>query len=697
MQKTEDMDGLAAEMEWQRRLSNPQQKQDKNGVNGAPRLLIAIEDFVVCYNEKSQIEQTTWGVKDKKNPADGDIQALEDVMGTDHHAFDSQFYSSISGVPRGGEVASNLFSTPSAPAAPVGEAAASAASSALSPGVPNALGTAASKADGEPEKKRRKAFDAQGVLTKLVPDIRNFVSNAEAKANTALVAAGEALKLSESSPHAELFSTAAALLQKRVAALKAILGAELGKDATVEEHMKVVKDYKDKPDVKQEYEDKKEPCVSWSHMKCFKQVEAEAMEIEVVDEDSVKQEKERTKSLMKPLDELVTRVKEQRQRLVQALKTRESRDAKEAEKQKRADEQSRLANRVNAEQAQLEKERRPSGAAAVVRSFSIFTFQVAEFKDIPTTTEADLKDNSGTCDFSIPMVVTNCDQLEAACNNLSGFSETRAKFEEDWMKSPQRKPEGSGRAARYVDAAVIATSLLDATSCMRPQPLKLKAALSEADMNSFQNPWHFAYSPTMRAVGPEFSFMASVKYTFKGDRHVIMFPIDSLVKYFSDTMPTGTICNLKKLSNLVTECCLEGAIDMAKRMPVYACTVQPSTVLYTPAGFLVVEQVMNNTDVEGIRWVALPAADAIEDTAPFEAMVKLLQPSDSATPVPASMTLMMKVHAAVKAATKPAPAAPLKTSPIKAKAVASPARAMAPTLTIESTGPAGGEAEDTQS
>jgi hypothetical protein len=98
--------------------------------------------------------------------------------------------------------------------------------------------------------------------------------------------------------------------------------------------------------------------------------------------------------------------------------------------------------------------------------------------------------------------------------------------------------------------------------------------------------------------------------------------------------------------------------------------LNPSTMLYTPAGFLVVEQVMNNADVEGIRWVAMPTEG---NTAPFEAMVKLLQQPLDGAAVPASMQLMMKVHAVLSA---PAPPKTPSKTPTKA-ILPSPARARA--------------------
>lgn len=62
------------------------------GAEGALRVLVPVEEFVVTFNEKAQSERTEWGTKDKKNLDDVDISNFEDVTGTDHHKFDSSVF-----------------------------------------------------------------------------------------------------------------------------------------------------------------------------------------------------------------------------------------------------------------------------------------------------------------------------------------------------------------------------------------------------------------------------------------------------------------------------------------------------------------------------------------------------------------------------------------------------------------------------
>eukprot|EP00972_Heterocapsa_arctica_P012859 1890100-Heterocapsa_arctica.AAC.1 len=71
--------------------------------------MLSIEDFVFQFNEKTQSEKVEWGVKDKKNPTDVDIQELENVMGTDHREFNSSFFKGMSGGEGSGAAVPNVF------------------------------------------------------------------------------------------------------------------------------------------------------------------------------------------------------------------------------------------------------------------------------------------------------------------------------------------------------------------------------------------------------------------------------------------------------------------------------------------------------------------------------------------------------------------------------------------------------------
>lgn len=127
MKRIDEMDSNTAELEFEKRWHSKDYQTET--VNGVQRLLMPIEEFVITMNEKSQVEQTLFGTKDKKNPDDGDIQELEDVMDTYHHKFDSAFYKPIAPLERGClSAGSNLLSTSSATPTPSGSSTKAAAS-----------------------------------------------------------------------------------------------------------------------------------------------------------------------------------------------------------------------------------------------------------------------------------------------------------------------------------------------------------------------------------------------------------------------------------------------------------------------------------------------------------------------------------------------------------------------------------------
>eukprot|EP00972_Heterocapsa_arctica_P068380 10104059-Heterocapsa_arctica.AAC.1 len=57
-------------------------------------------------------------------------------------------------------------------------------------------------------------------------------------------------------------------------------------DAGVDVHEMNLAEYKAQDTVKDEFRDKKEPCVHWGSMQSFSKVSVDAMAIVVVDEDS---------------------------------------------------------------------------------------------------------------------------------------------------------------------------------------------------------------------------------------------------------------------------------------------------------------------------------------------------------------------------------------------------------------------------
>eukprot|EP00975_Prorocentrum_lima_P024750 5198520-Prorocentrum_lima.AAC.1 len=58
--------------------------------------------------------------------------------------------------------------------------------------------------------------------------------------------------------------------------------------------------------------------------------------------------------------------------------------------------------------------------------------------------------------------------------------------------------------------------------------VKIKAGLEDSELETFNKLCHFAYSPTMQHVGPEYSYLPALKWTQTGHRIVYMASMHSL-------------------------------------------------------------------------------------------------------------------------------------------------------------------------
>ena len=231
IQKDSEVDLTGAALEWARRIADPASKSDTRGPNASQRLLVPVEEFVCSFNEKSQLERTEWGIKDKKNPTDGDIQALEDIMGTDHHTFDNEFFGSVGGGRGYTQGGPGAFSARSSSAAGSGSGAVPGGQ-----GVGDSNGGSPDKAPpghAEPiltPKKKQKVFDISGVVSKFLPELKEKLSGLKTKAEAAQTDAQAAISSWESLEEEwkSNFDEAAQLLRQRMRAMQVLTEIEMG-------------------------------------------------------------------------------------------------------------------------------------------------------------------------------------------------------------------------------------------------------------------------------------------------------------------------------------------------------------------------------------------------------------------------------------------------------------------------------------
>ena len=158
--------------------------------------------------------------------------------------------------------------------------------------------------------------------------------------------------------------------------------------------------------------------------------------LDITDKASVASEKERVRQLMRPFDECVGRVRDQRIRLQGALATRvkadEANQKKASQAQAAADATASAQTRVEAA-AEARAAGKGSNAAAVKRPYKCFDLAEDVTSEFPVLCPRDvweIADEGGPkLDMSKPFVVKSCqEKIGNEVAKLDGFAESLDKF-----------------------------------------------------------------------------------------------------------------------------------------------------------------------------------------------------------------------------------------------------------------------------
>ena len=160
--------------------------------------------------------------------------------------------------------------------------------------------------------------------------------------------------------------------------------------------------------------------------------------------------------------------------------------------------------------------------------------------------------------------------------------------------------------------------------------------LSKAEKQYCQSAWMFAYSPTMKSCAPEFGFLGSLKWTFKGTRSALLVSFDGACRFSvarcaekpDDLTPTR-VCQLVQEA---TEDHWPALIDMCGPDGIFRVHLEAGSLLYVPAGWIIAEEVVNGCDVMGLRWLVVPP----KITRSFEELSMKVLPSDRSVLKPSS-------------------------------------------------------------
>ena len=92
----DDLTQEAATQEW---MNQMEAAKGTNRIHqDGKRLLVLLEEFVITFDSKSKADNLLMGENEKKAPNDQDVLERQTWMATDHEEFDTDFYSSASGI-----------------------------------------------------------------------------------------------------------------------------------------------------------------------------------------------------------------------------------------------------------------------------------------------------------------------------------------------------------------------------------------------------------------------------------------------------------------------------------------------------------------------------------------------------------------------------------------------------------------------
>ena len=178
------------------------------------------------------------------------------------------------------------------------------------------------------------------------------------------------------------------------------------------------------------------------------------------------------------------------------------------------------------------------------------------------------------------------------------------------------------------------------TQDLRPQ-LAVQSACATYDQL-----WHFAYSQTMKATGPEFGFVGSLKLQTAGERVVYLLAFHDVRDFFKKQMPAATIPSLMNVQNFFQEASKERATLLAESAALFRAVVKAGQALYVPCGFIQCEMTAGAQDVVGYRWmVAPPTGEGLANSA-FKAMHETMKPGVGVKAAP-NLALLIATHAAM--------------------------------------------------
>ena len=259
----------------------------------------------------------------------------------------------------------------------------------------------------------------------------------------------------------------------------------------------------------------------------------------------------------------------------------------------------------------LDSLKKIKGGAASGHDGPVFFKDLGIFMLLPVFEEASFK--SGKLDSKTPYIV----QVKTLANVVeSVLQSTLSVFSAQFAMAPQARaqgrvqsPLGAGEAhVRKIKEAILSLKRDDQVSYFSDEDKDKKH-------NLVSDLCIFGFTGAMVYCGPEYQSLASFRYNRKGDRQVCILSFNDFWQHLSDAQRkvelTAQYNVTQFIQDVLQKCTAEDPLvknliqavasggDSAKCL--WKGTVAARSLLYVPAGYLLVEQCLNNGINVGLR------------------------------------------------------------------------------------------------
>ena len=542
------------------------------------------EEYIDAGNSREQFEELAYGHKNIKNPSAGQLSEIIGGFGKDHQERNSANYGKLLGIEDDvmGMLQSNPFAVPS-------QTQEEAEAEQLEE-IKKASAQIDKKEASAGKNRKEKPFDEAGIRTIMDSVVKEKAGKLHTKALGVWSDVEELLKEIKASVFFPEFKSAVGTLEGR----QTMLSRNLTEFKEEEDPIKAAElawaTYVEALVGQSEPWEKVGTVMSWP--KTYQRLTTYTLN----NMDSIKTEKQRLSHIEKDYDVFLSRVRDQKNRLSSASKKKTSALVKQKQNEEKKNEELAKKRKAEAVQEAAAKRLRPVEAPATYLAFIPVAMADSSVGDIFRTES--FATSLKRVAISEPVICSdNFPDSEDVTKQVNGFYD-RFKAQPIFTTSKRGAEQHMNMDPKVQD--------IFSKFCITPSE-GVSKVLSESEKQYLKSPWTWAYAPTMEASGPEFTCLQSWKTQWKGTRQVVTARFAPLLEWVMSTAQEGCTVSVKAVVDAFASATLETlpAMIEAGVAPVKG-SLAPGETLRLPAGWVLLEKVVNKEEIAGIRWLEVP-------------------------------------------------------------------------------------------